>query len=310
MKTVSFVFSALLTCIAPVVAAQTSLLFIGNSFTFGWGSAVRYYRSDLVRDLNGEGTGGVPALFKSFADQAGLEYQVSLETVGGSDIQFHLDNKVQIIASQPWDQVVMHGYSTLDPQKPGNPDALVSQVSEMASVLRGKHQEVEIYLTATWPRADQVYLPQGHWSGKTVQRMAGDIRNGYDLAADASGALAVNGVGEAWVRAMQNGIADSNPYDGIGLGKVDLWTYDHYHASSYGYYLEALVVFGSLTGIDPRALGAQECSGFELGMSSRQIQMLQQAAFDQLLSDGRVKPRTLKQDRALNPAPCARPRES
>ncbi|WOJ94814.1 SGNH/GDSL hydrolase family protein [Congregibacter variabilis] len=305
MKTASLVLSALLTCIAPLAAAETSLLFIGNSFTFGWGSSVRYYRSDSVRDLNGEGTGGVPALFKSFADQMGLQYRVSLETVGGSDIQFHLDNKLPLISSEPWDQVVMHGYSTLDPQNPGNPDALVSQVAKMAAVLRDKQQDVAIYLTATWPRADQVYLPERRWSGQSVQRMASDIRKGYDLAADASGADAVNGVGEAWIRAMQSGIADSNPYNGIELNKVDLWTYDHYHASSYGYYLEALVVFGNLTGVDPRALGANECSGFELGMSPRQIQMLQQAAFDQLLSDGRMKPQTPKQDQSRFAARCA-----
>ncbi|MFT4769582.1 MAG: hypothetical protein ACI8RN_002730 [Glaciecola sp.] len=306
MKTASLVLSALLACSAPIAAAETSLLFIGNSFTFGWGSSVRYYRSDSVSDLNGEGTGGVPALFKSFADQSGLNYRVSLETVGGSDIQFHLDNKLQVITSKPWDQVVMHGYSTLDPQNPGNPDALVAQVTKMATVLRDKQQDVRIYLTATWPRADEVYLPERRWSGQTVQRMATDIRRGYDLAAAKSGARAVNGVGEAWIRAMQNGIADSNPYDGIELNKVDLWTYDHYHASSYGYYLEALVVFGNLTGVDPRALGANECSGFELGMSPGQIQMLQQAAFDQLLSDGRVKPRTLKQDQPRFAGPCAR----
>ncbi len=65
-------------------AAGTSVLFIGNSFLFGSGSAVRFYRADTVTDLNNEGIGGVPALFKSFAQQAGLDYDVSLETRGGS----------------------------------------------------------------------------------------------------------------------------------------------------------------------------------------------------------------------------------
>ena len=55
-------------------------------------------------------------------------------------------------------------------------------------------------------------------------------------------------VGEAWTRAMQAGVADANPYDGIEAGKLNLWTHDHYHASAHGYYLEALVIFGSLTG--------------------------------------------------------------
>lgn len=52
-------------------ATAGSILFIGNSFTYAHGSAVRYYRADTVSDLNGGGQGGVPALFKSFAAQAG-----------------------------------------------------------------------------------------------------------------------------------------------------------------------------------------------------------------------------------------------
>ena len=72
--------------------ADTSALFIGNSFTYGYGSAVRFYRADTVTDLNNEGIGGVPALFKSFVDQAGLDYDVYLETRGGSGLDFHLAN--------------------------------------------------------------------------------------------------------------------------------------------------------------------------------------------------------------------------
>ena len=44
---------------ATVSAAGTSILFIGNSFTFGSGSAVRFYRNNTVTDLNNEGVGGV-----------------------------------------------------------------------------------------------------------------------------------------------------------------------------------------------------------------------------------------------------------
>jgi hypothetical protein len=61
-------------------AAGTSVLFIGNSFLFGSGSAVRFYRADTVTDLNSERTGGVPAVFESFTQEAGLDYDVSLET--------------------------------------------------------------------------------------------------------------------------------------------------------------------------------------------------------------------------------------
>ena len=49
--------------------SDPTVLFIGNSFTYGHGSPVRFYRSDTVTDLNNTGIGGVPALFKSFPKQ-------------------------------------------------------------------------------------------------------------------------------------------------------------------------------------------------------------------------------------------------
>ncbi len=297
MKLHQLLLSCLILSLSTVAMARTSVLFIGNSFTYGWGSPVRHYRASTVTDLNNEGIGGVPALFKSFADQAGLDYDVYLETRGGAGIDFHLENKLAIIGRRPFDQVVMHGYSTLDAQDPGNPNKLVSTVAAMTDFLRSKNAAVEVYLTATWSRADQVYLPDKPWTGQPIENMALDVRAGYDLAAAAPGVAGVNGVGEAWSRAMASGIADPNPYDGIDPDKVDLWSYDHYHASHYGYYLEALVVFGNLTGLDPRSLGVNECSGYELGMSRTQIQMLQQAAYDQLASEGRVEASPLEVDR-------------
>lgn len=274
--------------------AETSALFIGNSFTYGYGSSTKFYRADSVTDLNNEGIGGVPALFKSFTDQAGLDYDVYLETRGGSGIDFHLENKLGVIGRRPWDQVVMHGYSTLDGNNPGNPKVLIDTVAQMSEFLEGLNPDVEVFLTATWSRADRVYRSDSPWRDKPIEVMAQDVRAGYDqAAAGASAVKAVNGVGQAWTRAMESGIADPNPYDGIDVDKIDLWTYDHYHASSFGYYLEALVVFGNLTGLDPRSLGENECSAFELGMSRDQVKGLQQAAYDQLASEGKVSPAPL-----------------
>jgi len=303
MKKVSISLFVLLFS-STAAMADTDVLFIGNSFTYGFGSAVRYYRADTVTDLNSEGIGGVPALFKSFADQAGLDYEVYLETRGGSGLDFHLENKLGVIGRRPWDQVVMHGYSTLDSEAPGDPGKLVATAAQMSEFLRGKNPAVEVYLTATWSRADQTYVPDRPWSGQPIEQMARDVRAGYELAAEAPGIVAVNGVGEAWTRAMNLGIADPNPYDGIELDKINLWTYDHYHASSYGYYLEALVVFGNLTGLDPRSLGENECSGYELGMSRNEVRMLQQAAYDQLASEGRVKADPLELPRPVGAQRC------
>jgi hypothetical protein len=270
-------------------AAGESVLFIGNSFTYGAGSAVRFYRNDTVTDLNHEGIGGVPALFKSFAQQAGLEYDVALETRGGTGLDFHLANKLDVIAARGWDTVVAHGYSTLDADKPRDPAKLIATSKQLADVLRGKNSKVDIYLTATWSRADQVYPPNGAWAGRPIETMAKDIRAAYEQAAAGAGAKVIP-VGDAWNRAMRAGLADANPYDGIDAGKLNLWTYDHYHASTYGYYLEALVVFGRVTGRDPRSLGGNECSAYELGLSSAEASKLQQIAFDELTAMGAVTP--------------------
>ncbi len=273
-----------------VVFAETQVLFIGNSFTFGYGSAVKYYRAQSVTDLNNQGIGGVPALFKSFTEQAGLNYDVYLETQGGSDFDYHLNNKLDVIGSQQWDQVVMHSYSTMDKANPGDPKALIKSTAKLSEFLHGLNADVEVYITATWSRPDLIYKADRQWSGTPIEKMALDVRAGYDLAAQSPYVTAVNAVGEAWLQAMKLELADTNPYDGIEFGKISLWTWDYYHASSYGYYLHALMAFGNLTGLDPRSLGESECSGFELGLSQHQIKMLQQAAFEQLVKDNRVTP--------------------
>ncbi len=291
-----------------VLQAQsgTSILFIGNSFTFGSGSAVKFYRAGSVTDLNSEGIGGVPALFKSFADQAGLAYDVSLETRGGSGLDFHLENKLGVIGRRPWDIVVMHGQSTLDFDKPGDPAKLVATSRQMADFLRARNPKVEIHLMATWSRADQTYPPKGAWAGKPIEAMAHDVRAANNqAAAGAPGVKSVIPVGEAWTRAMQTGVADPNPYDGIASGTVNLWTYDHYHASTHGYYLEALVIFGRLTGRDPRSLGENECSGYELGLPRTEVKALQQVAFDELAAAGTVAPAPLVLPRPVAPERCA-----
>jgi hypothetical protein len=299
----------LLACtLASPAAWAADILFIGNSFTYAAGSAVRTWRADSVTDLNAQGIGGLPALFKAFTQQAGLKYDVALETQGGVGIDWHLANKLGVLGQRPWDLVVMHGYSTLDAKKPGDPATLVESTQQMARFLASRSPKVEVRLLATWPRADQVYDAKGFWFGQPIEAMGRDLRAGYDRAASAA-APVVKGVipvGDAWLRAMATGVADPNPYDGIAFGKVNLWTNDHYHASTYGYYLEALMVFGAVTGRDPRSLGDNECAAFELGLSAAQAGALQQVAFDELAVRGEVKPDPLKPDKAGSPMNCPR----
>ena len=318
--------------------AAPSILFIGNSFTYAAHSAVKFYHPETVHDLNapdnrGQTIGGVPALFKAFTKEAGLDYDVSLETIGGVGFDAHLARKRTEI-DKPWDIVVGHGFSTLDGDHPGNPALLISTTKELSDLLAAKNPQVKFYLLATWSRADMTYprpaggrggapdgaAPAGRrdppaaiagaqaapaanagapaaprvaepspWLGKPIQQMGKDIEVAYEQAA--RGAPHVAGIipmGLAWNNAIDTGVADNNPYDDLGASKMNLWAYDSYHASSYGYYLEALLDFGKVTGRDPMSLAAIDNVAEDLGISRAQAGALQKVAHDALTAQGMV----------------------
>lgn len=268
---------------SPAWAEQSQqILFIGNSFTQGANSAVLRYRPDSVTDLNGEGVGGIPALFARFAEQAGLEWSVTHELRGGSTLGFHLKEKRALI-DRPWDVVIMQQYSTLDPDKPLDATETRRNADRLSEMFTAANPQVRAYLMATWSRADQVYRSEGHWYGKPIGQMATDLRRAMDQVDRESDTIdGVIPVGEAWNRAMAAGLADANPYDGRDYGKIDLWSYDHYHASAEGSYLEALVVFAQVTGYDVRRFGDGEKAAHEIGIEPKMAGRLQQVAMEQL----------------------------
>jgi len=276
--------------LATPVEART-VLFVGNSFTYGANSSAHFYKSDTVTDLNGpvngKTVGGVPAFFKAMAKEAGIDYDVSLETVGGKGLDFHLAEK-RALLDKPWDVVVMHGYSTLDQAHPGDPTLLLTSSKQITDMFRAKNPKAEIWLTATWSRADQTYPADKPWHSKPIQQMGIDVAAGYAAAAKNAKVTGVVPVGLAWNRAFDTGVAEDNPYDGIAVNKINLWTWDSYHASAYGYYLEALMVFARITGKDPLSLGDAETVADDMGFSKPQTHALQQVAHDQLAASNQL----------------------
>lgn len=269
---------------AKPVAAPRTILFIGNSFTQGAHSAVRNWRASSVTDLNRAGYGGVPALFKAFTEQAGLNYSVSLETQGGKSLGFHFEER-RTLFDKPWDVVVLQEFSTLNRERPGDPAATARDTRRLAELLQRRNPKVQINLMATWSRADLTYKPGSRWSGANIAAMAGDLQSASEaVCKQVVSVHQVLPVGTAWNRAFETGVADPNPYDGIEFGKLGLWAYDHYHGSVPGYYLEALVVFGAVTGIDPTTLGKDERAADELGLSDEQAVALQKVASEELAS--------------------------
>ena len=275
---------ALAALLVAAPASAKSILFVGNSFTFGANSPVMTWNAKSVTDLNGDGVGGVPALFKRFADESGLHFEVSLETAAGRSLDWHWHNR-RTLLDRPWDYVVLQEYSTLDPDRPGDPTKLLSASKQFATMFRGRNSNVKIGLVATWSRPDQTFPSEGHWAGKPIERMALDIRRADDRALRTSGKIQwVIPVGQSFNCAIAAGIADSNPYDGVAPGKIDLWANDHYHASTAGYYLEALTVFARVTGRDPRKLGPRESAARDLGLAPVLAVRLQRIAYQVALA--------------------------
>ena len=180
----------------------------------------------------------------------------------------------------------MHGFSTLDQAHPGDRDlAAVSVQAHRRHVPAKPIPTPNSICFATWGRADQVYPDTASpaWKGKPIQQMGKDVQAAYEQAVKEEPRYAgIVPVGLAWNRAIDTGVADGNPYDGIDAGKVDLWAYDHYHASAYGYYLEALMDFGKITGHDPLELDGKDRVAEALGISPQQSHALMQVAHDTL----------------------------
>lgn len=106
-----------------------------------------------------------------------------------------------------------------------------------------------------------------------------------ESALDGSGGIeGIAPVGEAFLRAVQSGIATRDMWaaDAQSDGLIDLWFDDGTHASKYGSYLSALVLFGQLTGQDPAQFGGGEIAARDLGIDARSARLLQRVASDQL----------------------------
>jgi hypothetical protein len=142
--------------------------------------------------------------------------------------------------------------------------------------------------------------------------MALDLHNAYfgeaaafDAANPNGSRIGVANAGDAWVTAMHLGLAESNPYlANEPAGAIDLWDSDPllaccttpvgYHPSVYGDYLNALVLFGQITGIDPELLVSEfdpnntNSAAFALGISPLIAQELAIAAERTLAAQGAI----------------------
>ena len=148
-----------------------------------------------------------------------------------------------------------------------------------------------------------------------IAQMASDLHNAYtnaantyDAANPAKSHVSVGLSGDAWVSAINLGIAVQNPYLANNpANQVNLWdsnpltacctTPIGYHPSAYGAYLDALTLFYKITGVDPVTLDAESnannalflsSAAHALGISATDAQLLAIAAADTVRAGGPV----------------------
>lgn len=184
-------------------------------------------------------TRGNPAGFQSGVDGLINGIDAAASKAGKSN------PAVTLYETQP---LANYGYTSADPNKP-------------------------IFGSSTGP-AGSIYAPYVGDANPNAA-MARDLHNAYEAAAadynaanPAGSHVDVALAGDAWVTAMNEGIAVSDPYLAhLPANEVDLWDSDvldaccttpiGYHPSMYGAYLDALVLFDQITGIDPTTLAAE-----------------------------------------------------
>ena len=266
--------------------------------------------------------GGIPGLIEQFATQAGLDFEMFHSLRGGATLRGHFLNTNPVgwdmrinMTKRKWDVVVLQGNSTEAVARAGgNPAqfrAFVNKIEQFIHVgnahtfresqlypggsntLRtipanpNANPAAKVFLYQTWTRPDLAYTPGEAYYGEPLETMSDEIRDSYALAASMN--LNIAGVipsGEAFMRAVQEGVAFRNPYAPEG-NRVDLWWHeDQFHPAKYGSYLSALVIFGQLSGIDPQSFGANETAARDLGIEPQHAVRLQRVASEQLAASG------------------------
>jgi hypothetical protein len=399
-----YILVASLAIHGAALAGPTTILFVGNSYTFGRVDPVLSYNVGQVDDMTRPrpdlpdpnftetgGTrawephpwGGVPAIFKQLADQAGVDFDVSLSTRNAASLRGHFLNTANAdwdlrgnIAKRKWDIVVLQeqsdaalpkgrGANANYPQfaayadkiekfihvgaaetyteramytaiygsvancvaAGGTTSSCGSNVSRTIPANPNKNAAAKVYLMQTWARPDMVFphlstvadanyptVPDGrpivdtsnpafpngfpdtlYYQQEGLAGMTADLRAAFAAKAQANAGFAgVIPVGEAFQRAVDTGIAKADGfYTAEGVysmlvpqDKVNLWWDDYLHASKYGSYLSALVIFGKLTGINPATFGATEKAAADLGIGPGDAVKLQRVAWEQLAAEG------------------------
>jgi hypothetical protein len=261
-------------------ASPLNILFVGNSYTYGHDDPVQSYNSANVTDANGTGYGGVPGIFKQMAAQSGFACNVTIEAVADYTLKDQYENESSIIGNSQWNIVVLQGNSTeaLPTARGGTPANFDTYASDLRGLVLSKNSSALLFLYETWASPTSVN-DQGYDSGLSgLEEMTADLHAAYAHAGQAYGFNGVAPVGDAFLEAINQGDATYDPSNSSIPG-YDLWNAsDIRHASVYGSYLAAAVLYAELTGKNPTLLPYAGSAAQTFGISQANALSLEEIA--------------------------------
>jgi hypothetical protein len=212
---------------------ETSVLFIGNSYTF----------------MN-----NMPFIFKEIAENKGKKMFVDTVVEGGKNLEYHASQNetFQTINSRKWDYVVVQAHSN----ELAQPDTKVDKntlpfAQKIIDSVRANNPCTQVLLYMTWGYK----YGNPKWSPiATYDSMQYRIKNQYIRFADLLNTQ-LSPVGEVWKHIRTN-------HSGINL-----YDPDNHHPSLEGSYLSACTFFASIFGESP----VQNKAVVDLKPDTRQI---------------------------------------
>lgn len=196
---------------------KTSVLFVGNSFTFH---------------------NNMPVIFKEIAES--LNKAVLIDTVvqGGKDIMYHSKQELTYskIKERKWDYIVIQGHSNefakYDPEIINNTLPFLEQILDS---VKANHLCTKVLMYMTWGYK----YGNSDWEKiNSYPSMQNLIEKQYLRTADYV-SVSVSPVGAVWRKIRRQ------------KSRINLYAPDDYHPSKYGSYVSACTFFTSIFGVSP-----------------------------------------------------------
>lgn len=247
----------------PLPCWAENVLFVGNSYTIG-------SRQDPIAEA-----GGVPKYVEEIAASKGKTLATKTVATRSKDLAYHLQqpSTEDALKAEKWNWIVLQELST-KPTRVGNAEGFFEDAVQFYQRARAGSPDAKVLLYQTWPRpASSTYInTNGKPSSKKFENpeeMLYEVVDNYAEAArriealDPGQQVAIARVGEAFTQCVAK------------YPHLSLYAKDSHHASSEGYYLASLVIYGALFNDSP--VGAtHELPG--LGIDAETARSLQEIA--------------------------------